>query len=242
MAFCTNCGQELEDGAKFCAGCGKEISKKNQVVEQRKTVYDGEIHKCPNCGELLDSFVTACTSCGYELRGTKTNSYIKELSDKLEKAETNEQKIDLITHFYIPNTKEDIYEFCILAASYINAGGYGFDAWYAKLEQAYQKAKLSFGNSPEFEYIKQLYMKTKVKRIFKSFFIKITSSKAAKSLSICLAGLLLLLCGPLFGENGGLIAMLGGPVILCGFVFLLISIDEKGKKTNKEEEKDEDEE
>lgn len=241
MAFCINCGQELAEGAKFCANCGKSVNDSNSI-EQRKTIYDGEVHKCPNCGEVLESFVTTCTSCGYELRGAKTNSYIKELSDKLEKAETNEQKIDLITHFYIPNTKEDIYEFCILASSYINAGGYGFDAWYAKLEQAYQKAKISFGNSPEFEYIKKLYVTTKMKRVVKSFSKKLGTSKAIKSLLICLVGLVLLLCGPLLGENGSLLAMMGAPVIFCGFVFLLVSIDEKGKKNNKDEDEEDDEE
>ena len=27
MAFCRNCGNELNDGAKFCPKCGNEVTK-----------------------------------------------------------------------------------------------------------------------------------------------------------------------------------------------------------------------
>ncbi len=47
MAFCINCGQELAEGAKFCASCGNAVdAPQNGAKEQRKTVYDGELHKC----------------------------------------------------------------------------------------------------------------------------------------------------------------------------------------------------
>lgn len=59
MAFCVNCGQELVEGAKFCANCGKAVDG-NSSNSQRKTVYDGELHKCPNCGETINAFVTIC--------------------------------------------------------------------------------------------------------------------------------------------------------------------------------------
>ena len=57
MAFCINCGQELAEGAKFCANCGKAVNGENPTT-QRKTVYEGQIHKCPNCGEVINSFVS----------------------------------------------------------------------------------------------------------------------------------------------------------------------------------------
>lgn len=28
MAFCTNCGKQLPDNAKFCTGCGAKITPK----------------------------------------------------------------------------------------------------------------------------------------------------------------------------------------------------------------------
>ena len=159
MAFCINCGQELADGAKFCANCGQSVN--NNSTTQRKMVYDGEIHKCPNCGEILNSFVTNCPSCGYELRSVKTNSPVNELAKKVEKASSLDDKIELITNFYIPNTKENIYDFFILAVSNLEDKWYDTDdAWRAKLEQAYHKARLSFGNTSEFEYLEKLYNKT----------------------------------------------------------------------------------
>ena len=141
MAFCINCGQELAEGAKFCVNCGKAVN--NSATTQRKTVYDGELHKCPNCGELLKSFVTNCPTCGYELRSVKTNSPVNELAKKIEKTTSVAEKIELITNFYVPNTREDIYDFFILAVSNLEDANYDTDdAWLAKLEQTYLKAKI----------------------------------------------------------------------------------------------------
>ncbi len=196
MSFCMNCGQQLDDKAKFCSNCGKEVGiAQNEVNSQRKTIYEGELHKCPNCGELLNSFVLNCPSCGYELRGSHAINSVRELAYKLETIEnsreeiktysivgklygsdgklgkTDEQKISLIRNFSIPNTKEDILEFIILAASNIDLKLYGLgnqgvitasqravsDAWLAKFEQAYQKAQVAFGVTPEFLNIREIY-------------------------------------------------------------------------------------
>lgn len=83
MRFCIECGKELEDGAKFCANFGKKVnSNQTETKKQRKTTYEGEIHKCPNCGEVLNSFVTNCPNCGYELRGANVTSSVNELAKK----------------------------------------------------------------------------------------------------------------------------------------------------------------
>lgn len=212
MGFCINCGQTLAEGAHFCSNCGVAVGETNTGTSQRKTVYDGELYKCPNCAERLDSFMTVCPTCGYELRGAKGASVVKEFAEKLEQIEsvrsdtnkvysfigdmfgkfnkTDEQKINLIRSFSIPNTKEDILEFMILAASNIDLKLYGAegnnvssqraisDAWLAKFEQAYEKARFSFPNSPDFIKIKELYgqkMKqlNKVKRGKKLVFVSI---------------------------------------------------------------------
>lgn len=195
MSFCIHCGQELADSANFCVNCGETVgASPNGTQKQRKTIYEGEIHKCPNCGEILDSFTVRCPACGYELRGTKATNSVREFAMKLEKIEserektkpqfifakaltdeniskTDKQKINLIRSFSIPNTKEDIYEFMILAATNIDLKLYGLgdqgvltasqrevsDAWIAKFEQAYQKALVAFGNSSEFLGIKNIY-------------------------------------------------------------------------------------
>ena len=159
MAFCMNCGQQLPDGAKFCSNCGTATGAVKPEGSQRKTVYDGELHKCPSCGETLDAFVTTCPACGYELRGAKVTSVVNELAKKLEATNSIEQKKDLIRNFYIPNTKEDIHEFFMLALSQVKIGGTHTDAWMVKLEQAYQKAELSFPNTQEFERLRIMYEK-----------------------------------------------------------------------------------
>ena len=245
MAFCINCGQELADGAKFCANCGKAVN--NDSTTQRKTVYDGELHKCPNCGELLNSFVTNCPTCGYELRSIKTNSPVNELAKKIERTSSVNEKIELITNFYVPNTKEDICDFFILAVSNLEDTYYDTDdAWRAKLEQTYHKARISFGKSPEFEYIDELYKKTidKVSKRGTLIFIR-------KNKKLCLSALLvsvgvimlvvsiIIMSSVSMEENWG--ASYGGVMLLVlGFNFLLGPVwvysiaKENEEKKNKE--------
>lgn len=132
MAFCVRCGKELASEARFCANCGTSVvveQIQNKTGNQQKTVYDGRVHKCPNCGEQLDSFVTTCPVCNYELRGVQTTSCVHELAQKLEKTNSDELKAELISNFYIPNTKEDIYEFFILAYSYVATGIYDVEVF-----------------------------------------------------------------------------------------------------------------
>lgn len=190
MAFCKNCGSELIANAKFCQKCG--CPTVNENGEKRKQEYAGKIIKCPRCGESLASFQTICPTCGHEIREYHVSSVVKEFSSKLEAidalpiltqrrvlfknnksdelTEREKRKIDLIRNFPIPNTKEDLFEFIILASSNINAERYDdyetmseskksvSDAWAAKFEQAYEKAKLSFGKTFEFERIQTIYL------------------------------------------------------------------------------------
>lgn len=163
MAFCTNCGKELSADAKFCSECGEKVNVQSSTqTAQRKTVYDGEVHKCPNCGDIIDAYETVCDSCGFEIRGRKSTSVVHELSLKLESAQDAHRKEELIRTFYIPNTREDIHEYFILALSQVKIGGINTDAWMVKLEQAYQKAELAFPDTQEFEHLKILYKKAQV--------------------------------------------------------------------------------
>ncbi|MBD5146277.1 MAG: zinc ribbon domain-containing protein [Ruminococcus sp.] len=198
MAFCKNCGQQLLEDSRFCHKCGTPAIQNDIENEtNRKMVYDGEIHKCPNCGEALDSFTTICPQCGFELRGVKSTNSVRELSIKLEQIEktrekkkssiftqsvalskTDEQKINLIKNFPIPNTKEDITEFMILAASNISYDAVPngtrvqlelYAAWSIKFEQAYNKAIIVFGDDSNFARVQTIYNSThkKMKKIKK---------------------------------------------------------------------------
>lgn len=159
MSFCINCGKELTEGTSFCANCGKTINE-NDSTNKRKTVYEGEIHKCPVCGETLDSLIGNCPTCGYEIRGKGVSSSVKEFALKLNEADIDSQKVDIIRNFPIPNTKEDIFEFMILAST--NIGNKIDDditkAWIVKVEQCYQKASVIIGKETvEFSNIQSLY-------------------------------------------------------------------------------------
>lgn len=184
--FCSYCGTRLVEGAHFCKNCGAAVARDTQESHktkhsqpttespfERKIIYEGYVHKCPSCGEVLDAFVSVCPSCGHELRGVKTAASIKDFSAKIEQTNSDEQKVALIRTFPISNTKEDIFEFMILASSNIVGQNNEavFNAWRAKFEQCYQKAKLIFIDDSDYERIQKMYKET-IKKINKVRFIQ----------------------------------------------------------------------
>lgn len=197
MSYCPNCGKIVDEDSNFCKYCGFPLKEENDQQE-----FAGKVIKCPNCGEPLKPFMVKCPSCGYELRNVDSSDAIEEFSEKLEyieagrKPETNfdriigifgmgrtnstdEQILSLIKNFNVPNTKEDIIEFMILASSNIDVAvltnsmsGAGITsvqefkalkarsrAWLKKAEQVYVKAKLSFGSDPDFGEVQTIYNK-----------------------------------------------------------------------------------
>lgn len=199
MAYCSNCGAQIANNTKFCLECGSPNTSDSSSSPERKQEYVGKILKCPNCGEVLKSFKANCPACGYELRSAKSIGSVRELTLRLEQIEatrvvekprsiykaaysepiiskTDEQKATLISMFPIPNTKEDLFEFIILAKSNVDSDLYKndirnsarvvSDAWKAKFEQAYQKAEVLFANAPEIDHIRTLdqKMNTKIKK------------------------------------------------------------------------------
>lgn len=164
MPFCVKCGEQLADGTRFCPNCGTpavEISQDDD--SHRRVKYEGELHKCPNCGETIDSFVTNCPACGHELRGSEVSRSVQVFALKLNGAATEQQKIDIIRSFPIPNTKEDIFEFMIMASTNISSepNKEVFNAWIAKFEQSYQKAKILLGNDSSLVEVQRVYSETK---------------------------------------------------------------------------------
>lgn len=241
MAFCMKCGQELPNGANFCLHCGTATGSLESKTNERKTVYEGELHRCPNCGEVLNSFVTNCPTCGHEIRSVNVNSPIKELVKKLEQTANLDEKMELIANFYVPNTKEDIYDFFILAASNLEDMAQDTnDAWRAKLEQTYHKAKMSFGNTSEFEYIETLYKRVNKKiskRAVPTFVRKNTSSVVA--VGIAILTLIMLITGIVLAISLddpalGIVLLLFS---ISGFCFEAVVIMENNEQKKKENRK-----
>lgn len=170
MPFCSNCGHKFVDGAKFCPSCGAAAAEETSTQEQHSTqqprsdqrqqVFEGELRKCPNCGAALNAFEITCPVCGVELRGTKASTVIQEFTDQLGHLKKGQQS-DFIINFPIPNTKEDILEFMILAASNIKPISGRDDnlnlAWSSKFEQAYQKARIAARDASDLARIEGLY-------------------------------------------------------------------------------------
>lgn len=235
--FCRNCGRKLADGAKFCDECGEKVA----VIEEagkRKEFYDGEVHKCPKCGEVLNAFSLRCDRCKYELRGIKSSDSVQEFSLRLEKAKNEQQRINLIRGVAIPNTKEDIVEFMTLAVANFDAEYYVAhldeedvsDAWLAKIEQCYQKAKLSFGDE-EMTAIERLYQTIKQK--------KDSASRKKHGKTILAIGMILFGLGLMALQNYFYpIGFFGIPILIIGIV-LLRKKNKQAKDTIKQDTKNE---
>lgn len=283
--FCQYCGTKLDPGARFCKSCGKPLEGavagggdaapqpqetfSHKQHTERKTVYEGQLHKCPNCGELLDSFRSHCPSCGYEIRDARSSSSVRELAQKLERIEAErmapieekkslmkmvfgkdfkeedeveeaqerfdehkrQQKANLIINFSIPNTREDILEFMILASSNIDVKK-GIDddvtkAWISKLDQVYEKARLMLGNSPSFSQIKYIYDRKKAQ-------IKNRKFKGLATACFIVGGYILLMSFIFFMAEtpaAAIILLLVGIGILAGGV-KCISTYNKNDKLN----------
>lgn len=211
MPYCINCGQRLIEGARYCACCGSAVGTVT-YNNQRQQKWAGTIIKCPHCGETVSSFSAKCACCGNELRGTSSSESISELLAKIQGAISDSEKIQLIRFFPIPNSKEDILEFMILAVSNFDAEYYIShidvedisDAWLAKIEQSYQKAKLSLPFGNELTRINELYTEVN-ERIQKAKKAKkVSRYRTIGNLQIVIASFFLLLVvfhGSGFGAN-----------------------------------------
>lgn len=206
MAFCSNCGTKMDDGAKFCPSCGTPAGGAAPAPKPA-TEKVGNIRKCPACGAEVPAMAAVCPSCGHEFNNVQVTNSIQAFFEKIDAIDqevyeqqtakeasqsqpTNsifgalgasmsaslqgasgssggKRKVALIEGYPIPNSKEDILEFTVLAASRLKGAKSGYfgmrmgalpmmpddqsleQAWKAKCEQAYNKAKLSFGSDKD---------------------------------------------------------------------------------------------
>lgn len=240
MPYCSRCGQKVADDALFCQRCGASIAPADGTRTGRRETWEGTVHKCPSCGAEVGAFVSTCPVCGHELRGVGANESVREFEERLSSVSSGKKRDAMIRSFYIPNTREDIYEFFILADSNIRAGGENVDAWRAKLEQAHQKAELVFGESPELTRIDKLYkrtskIKTGKKGTGKSSLSKIGLISAAIFMAF---GILIMLVGYMSSESFfSPLSLVGEFALMCGIALLVTTSDNNANSDSKNDDK-----
>ena len=107
----------------------KAEEARQEIIDKKKKEAYGRV--CPNCGKQVNSMTLKC-DCGYEFTNTAVRSSVQILADKIEKTKNRysdikddnkrddvrtKEIVDAITIYPVPNTKEDIIEFCAMAIS-----------------------------------------------------------------------------------------------------------------------------
>lgn len=175
--FCSSCGKQINDGAKFCNFCGAtqvivdqaSASSTNVAppipATPKEPIKEGQTHKCPYCGEILGFDALVCPSCGNEIRGKQSLESINDLVNKVQAEPNEEKKIELIKLYPIPNTREAIFEFMVVATSKFDAGFYASNptansiagAWYTQIDLCYKKGQMMFKDAGDLARLEQLY-------------------------------------------------------------------------------------
>lgn len=249
--FCHNCGKKLEDGALFCDECGTKIEKplnvqespkieEEQQIRKNTSNKEGHLHKCPNCGELLNFDDIKCPSCGYEIRDRGTTVSVQSFFNKISSTDDLDKKIELIKTFPIPNTREDVIEFMLLAESNFDAKFYATNkdidslssAWLSKIDQCYTKANILLSDKKDLDKVEEIYS-----RIYKNT-KKIRTYKLLMIIGGFIAILVSLICIVSFNvTNNTALSLIFIALLAAGIILLVLGF--KKKKTNKqiEEEK-----
>ena len=206
MAFFDEVNKAIGKATQGIADAAQSIGTFTKSIGDSfpKPRTSSPITKCPHCNQPLNGISAVCPLCGYELRAAGASVSITDLSRAIEAIErkrnivadskamlaskrsinpTDEKIASLVRNFVVPNTKEDIFEFMLLASGNIDAkllaGKKGVEglsemvvnAWHSKFEQTYQKAKITFGNDPDFKKIQEVYdLKNQEIKKAKSFF------------------------------------------------------------------------
>ncbi len=134
----------------------KKVKEMNAVKDASKSKPSkyGEVRKCPSCGAVLKGGKTVCEECGYEVAGIEGVSSAERLAAELAKCSSYERE-DVIKNFPIPNTVEDLLEFCLMCEARGKNDMQARDdyAYHKKYLESVNKAKVYFPNDPRFETI-----------------------------------------------------------------------------------------
>lgn len=184
--FCSGCGVSVGGSVMQTPSPVPPTNDVSAISpNRRQQEYIGTVLKCSNCGCVVTQTTAVCPECGVRITGQSVVKSVQELSHQLMmlekennkgilgigKKDTKSQILTLIKTFPIPNTIDDILEFILLANANIDVklskkGFLGYsgtdeaevsNAWVAKMQQAYQKAEITFPNDPAFKQIQKIY-------------------------------------------------------------------------------------
>lgn len=97
MGFCVNCGNKLNDSAKFCDKCGTQVNVETSKKTEKET--NKKVIKCPACGELIPSYTVLCPSCGYEINATEVSKNFADFLNQVTILEKNILNAE-VTNYY----------------------------------------------------------------------------------------------------------------------------------------------
>lgn len=86
MAFCRNCGKEMEYDGDFCQYCGTQQSpiRSENNFARRQQEYVGRVRRCPSCGMDLPSLTAVCPGCGHEINDVNVSEALASFVAQLE--------------------------------------------------------------------------------------------------------------------------------------------------------------
>lgn len=154
---CPNCGANLKSFESECSFCGYELRDLNASSSLNKFSIGLEEITSKPLPEFKQktSFLKLVIGKDFESDDAK-----KEFESRVEEARKKEIA-NYISKYPIPNSKEDLMEFMILATNSIDIKASINDivkkAWISKMNQIMQKAKITLKNSKDLEIIEKLY-------------------------------------------------------------------------------------
>lgn len=154
----------------------KELKPETIPAPKQPSNKYGGVRKCPACGAQISAGTAICPECGHEFVGVGAVSSIEKLSKLIEDASQRDsaqsavrqlfaqssQVVSVIKNFPIPNTAEDLLEFCLVCETRgKNDKTLPVEyAYYEKYRESVNKAKTFFGNDSRFQPLITRFDKT----------------------------------------------------------------------------------
>lgn len=176
---CPHCGATIESFQTNCANCGYELRG------QRANSFAESFAEGMN--KIESEFANIKNDHSMEISLFKNDGkgfwskYVDLANEEDKRIRQYEQyhnrKIQYIKNFPIPNSKEELYEFMIMASNNIDEDCFRYKkslfgkelinnvkedielskAWLSKMKMIYQKAKMSIKDSKDFAQIESIY-------------------------------------------------------------------------------------